>query len=62
MTMNRTENYLSILKKVGKNIMNQIIACIKAVFGPNIKGILISYIIVMNDLTEISIYIYIYIY
>ena len=62
MTKNRTDGYLSILKGEGNNIMNQIIACMRADFVPNIKGILISYIIVKNELTEISIYIYIYIY
>ena len=62
MTKNRPENYMSILKEEGKNIMIKIIACMRADFELTIKGILISYIIVMNELTEISIYIYIYIY
>ena len=62
MTKNRTENYMSILKEEGENIMIKIIACMRADFEPTIKGILISYIIVINELTEISIYIYIYIY
>ena len=61
MTKNRTDGYLSVLKEdEGENIMKQIIACMRANFVPNIKGILISYLLAINELTEISnIYIYI---
>ena len=50
---------MSILREGGKRIMIRIIECMRAAFEPNIKGILISYLIVMSELTEISIHIYI---